>query len=296
MLLAAATLAGYYVNSHVLAQRYVFAQYGDTTLLPLNQQMFTDQIICLMSYFGYRNYELLLSREGVVSVLAVLLPVMGASAMILLLRMRLSTRERLLAVFAPVALALGMVINVLTLERTQGAALPYSVSYYMPAAILLVFAIFWALDRFACRLRLLRVVPMLALVGVFLAGNAVYRDRDLNTYGTELEDIAQYLLDEGCTQGYATFWNANVLTEITDGEIEVFAVENWDNGRINEWLQRTDHLERTPEGRVFAIFRASDLENGTPGCEEERLIYASDELAVVVFDSDSEFQAARQGM
>lgn len=296
VLLAAATLAGYYVNSHVLAQRYVFAQYGDTTLLPLNQQMFTDQIICLMSYFGYRNYELLLSREGVVSVLAVLLPVMGASAMILLLRMRLSTRERLLAVFAPVALALGMVINVLTLERTQGAALPYSVSYYMPAAILLVFAIFWALDRFACRLRLLRVVPMLALVGVFLAGNAVYRDRDLNTYGTELEDIAQYLLDEGCTQGYATFWNANVLTEITDGEIEVFAVENWDNGRINEWLQRTDHLERTPEGRVFAIFRASDLENGTPGCEEERLIYASDELAVVVFDSDSEFQAARQGM
>ena len=135
----------------------------------------------------------------------------------------------------------------------------------------------------------------LALVAVFLTGNAVYRERDMNTYATELEDIAEYLLDEDATQGYATFWNANVLTELTDGQIEVFAVENWDTGSMNPWLQRKDHAQRTPEGRVFAIFRASELEAGVPGCDEEHLIYASDELAVVVYDSDEEFQAARRG-
>lgn len=293
VLLTAATLIGYAVNTGTLAHAYDFAQYGETALRPLRVETFTDQIICLMSFFGYRNNVLLLSLEGVVSVLAVLLPFAGIAAMILLLRMPLNARERLLALFMPIALVLGMLINVLTLLDESAVPLPYLVSYYMPAALLLVFALFWALDRFACRLRVLRVVPMLALVGVFLAGNAVYRENDLHTYNTELEDIAQYLLEEDCVQGYATFWNANVLTEITNGEIDVYSVENWDTGDFNAWLQRKDHMDWAPVGSVFAIFTAQDLENGVPGCDEDHLFYASDDLCVVIYDSNEEFQAAR---
>ena len=293
VLLAAATLVGYAINSNVLAQAYDFAQYDETMLCALDAEMFTDQIICLMSYFGYRNNVMLLSLAGVVSVLAVLLPAMGVSSMVMLLREKLCARERMIAVFMPAALLLGMAINVLTLSEGQDSSLPYSVSYYMPAAILLVFGMFWLLDRFACRMKCLRVVPMLALVFVFLAGNAVYRDKDMNTYETELEDIAYYLMEEDAYEGYATFWNANVLTEISNGEMEVFAVEEWEYGDINEWLQRKDHMERRPGGRVFAIFRERDWEEGEPGYDSEKLIYASDEFYVVVYDSDEEFRAAR---
>lgn len=293
VLLAASTYAGYCINTKVLAQMYDFAQYGETTLNPLNADMFTDQIMCLMSFFGYRNHVLLLSKEGVVSVLAVILPFAGVAAMVLLLKMKLDARERLVAVFMPIALVLGMVINVLTLEGESGASLPYTVSYFMPAALLLVYAIFWAFDRFACRIRLLRVVPMLAIVGVFLTANAVYREADLQTYPTELEDIAECLLDEGAVQGYATFWNANVLTEITDGEIDVYSVENWKNGDLNEWLQRKDHEGWEPVGSMFAIFRGEDLKEGEPGFDDERLIYASDAFYVVVYDSDEELRASR---
>lgn len=293
VLLTAATLAGYAINTGTLAYAYDFAQYSETALCPLSVETFTDQIISLMRFFGYRNDVLLLSLEGVVSVLAVLLPVAGVAAMILLLRMRLSPRERLAALFMSIALAMGMLINVLTLLTDHDVPLPYSVSYYMPAALLLVFALFWVLDRFACKLRALRVVPMLALVVVFLAGNAVYRDKDLSTYDTELEDIAQYLLEEDCVQGYATFWNANVLTEITNGEIDVYSVENWDTGGFNAWLQRKDHRDWAPVGSIFAIFTVQDFENGVPGCDEDRLLYASDDLCVVIYDSNEEFLAAR---
>ena len=292
VLLTAATLVGYKINTGVFAQMYDFAQYGETTVKPLTAEMFTDQIICLMSYFGYRNHELLLSLEGVVSVLAVILPVAGAAAMALMLQMKLDVRERLLAVFMPFALLLGMAINVLTLTGDESSTLAYTVSYYMPAAILLVYALFWVFDRFACRMKWVRVVPMLAIVGVFLAGNMVYRDKEFKTYPTELEDIAWCLMDEWAYEGYATFWNANVLTEITGGEIEVFAVEEWKNGTINEWLQRKDHLDRRPEGTVFALFRARDWKEGEPGFDSDRLVYASDEFYVVVYDSDEEFRQA----
>ena len=292
LICTAGALAGYWINTNVFALAYDFEQYGETLLAPLNAQMFTDQIICLMSFFGYRNDAVLLSLEGIVSVLAVVLPVAGVAALILLLRMKLHARERLTAVFAITALLMGMVINVLTLSVDGGADLPYTVSYYMPAAILLVYALFWVFDRFECKQGFLRTLPMLALVGVFLAGNAVYRDKELNTYATELEDIAEILVEEAAYEGYATFWNANVLTEITSGELEAFSVEEWEYGTINEWLQRKDHLERTPWGRVFALYRAQDWKEGEPGYDSEKLVYASDSFYVVVYESDEEFREA----
>lgn len=292
LILAAATGIGYYINGHVLARQYDFALYDETVIAPLSAQMFTDQIMALVSFFGYRNYSQLLSMEGVISVFAMLLPFVGVGAMILLLRMNLHARERLLAMFALIALLMGMLINVLTLGTDGGSSLPYTVSYYMPAALLLVYAIFWVFDRFECRMKWLRVLPMIALVGVFLAGNSVYRDKDMNTYETELEDIAYTLLDEAAYEGYATFWNANVLTEITNAELDVFSVEEWEYGTINEWLQRKDHLDRTPWGRTFAVLRAQDWNDDMAQRHEANLVYSSDNFYVVVYDSDEEFREA----
>ena len=141
-------------------------------------------------------------------------------------------------------------------------------------------------------LPILRTLPMLALVGVFITGNSVYRDRDFHTYNTELEDIAEILVEEAAYEGYATFWNGNVLTEITSGELEAYVVEEWEYGTMNEWLQRKDHLDRTPWGRVFALYRAQDWREGEPGYDNEKLVYASDSFYVVVYDSDEEYREA----
>ena len=285
----AAAYAGYRINTDVLALSYDFQQYSETMIRPLSANMFTDQVIGLMRFFGYRNDALLLSMEGVVSVFAIALPVAGLAAIIVLLRMKLESRERMLAVFMLAALLLGILLNVLTLEK---ADLPYTVSYYMPAAVLLVYALFWVFDRFACRMAWLRTLPMLVLVGMFLMGNAVYRDKEFQTYKTELEEIADSLLDEAAYEGYATFWNANVLTEIASGELEAFSVVDWETGTINEWLQRKDHLDRTPWGRVYAVYRAQDWKEGEPGFDPEHLVYSSNSFYVVVYDSDEEYREA----
>lgn len=290
LLCMAATMVGYVINTNVLALTHDFMEYGETTILPLTAQMFTDQIMALMSFFGYRNHVVLLSLEGIVSVAAIFLSIAGVAAMILLLRMKLQPSERMTAVFALTALLSGMIVNTLTLDGSS--SLPYSVSYYMPAALLLVYALFWVFDRFECQRPVLRTLPMLALVGVFLAGNAVYRDKDMHTYSTELEDIAWYLVDEAAYEGYATFWNANVLTEITSGELEAFSVEEWESGTINKWLQRKDHLDRQPWGRVFALLRAQDWKENDPRFDSDHLIYSSDNFYVVVYDSDEEFRKA----
>ena len=289
-LVAVTTFAGYLINAKVLAENYHFKNFNGTYLQPLEMSVLGEQIVFLFRFLGYRLGSVLLSRAGIASLMAILLPFAGLLSTSLLMKREPPARERLLLLFAPIAVATGLVINTLTLEPIR--RVPYAVAYYIPALLLLIFAIFWMLDRVAGRVKVLAILPMLALVGAFLISNSVYRRNEMIKEPIEQEIVAELLLEENCTQGYATFWNANVITEISDGQIEVFTMTDWENPVIYRWLQRTDHVTRRPEGRVFAIFDASDLENGTPGCDREHLVYSSDILAVVIYDSDEEFHQA----
>ena len=79
-------------------------------------------------------------------------------------------------------------------------------------------------------------------------------------------EAVQAILDAGYTQGYATFWNANVLTELSNGRLELW---HWSDGKQNisnledfndiyAWLQLKSHVEAPPEGKVFVLLSANE--------------------------------------
>ena len=294
VLCVVSNLIGYAINAGVLANIYHFKSFDDTALKQLQADMLQNQPIALMQFFGYREESLLVSGEGIFSLFAFALPIIGIICLILILKMNLNSEQRVLAIYIQVALLLGMVINALVLFDPLSDYLNgYSVSYYMPAVLLLVYAVFWFLDTFDCRLYLLRFLPMLLGVSLFVLGFTIYKDQEVNTYDDEMTIIANTILDEGCTQGYATYWLANVLSEVSDGKIEVYMVDSWDTGNIGDWLQRADHLTSEPQGKIFAIFSESDFNNGIPGCDYDRLIYSSGKAYICVYDSAEEFHELR---
>ena len=83
--------------------------------------------------------------------------------------------------------------------------------------------------------------------------------------------IANYLEEEEVTSGYATFWNANVLTELSNGKIEVWSwraphdndgeiyMESIDD--IYEWLQIKNHKIKKPQGKVFVLLSEPEYES-----------------------------------
>ena len=284
---------GYLISTNVLANIYHFKEFDDTVLVKLQHGMLPDQLMALKEFFGYRADAMLMASEGIYSMFAFVLPVLGMISLVLLLRMKLNPIERLLAIFADVALIIGMIINVVVLYDDNTFLNGYSVAYYMPAALLCVFAIFWMFDRFECHLPVLRFIPMLVGVCFFVLGFTVYEDKEVNFYDDEMTTISNLLLKEGCHEGYATYWHANVLTEISDGQIEVFMVDDWESGKVGEWLQQVDHLTREPQGRIFAIFTENDYNNGIPGCDDEHLVYSSDRSYVCIYEDINEFHQLR---
>ena len=287
-------VAGYLVSTNVLAKTYHFTEFDETVIKKLQSGMLTDQLRAVMEFFGYRAESLLLSTEGLYSLFVIVMPVLGIICIILLLRMKLNAEERLLAIYTQIALILGMIINVVVMFDPNDTYFNgYSVSYYMPAALLMVFSIFWFLDRFECRQYLLRVLPMILGVSLFVLGFTIYKDQEVNTYDDEMTIIADTILKEGCTEGYATYWLSNVLTEVSDGKLEVYMVEDWESGKVGDWLQRIDHLSSEPKGRIFAIYSEDDFNNERPGCDYDRLIYSSPKAYICVYEDINEFHKLR---
>lgn len=255
--LALCMLAGYLVNSRVLSRLYAFASFDGAQLAEIDPARFLDQLGYWLQFFGYRRGGTLLSLRGAVSAagicLALALPALAARA--LGNRAWTTPPQRTFARLAFACVALGMAVNALTEKGTESAA--YSPSYYMLGIQLIIACAFLALERMPCGSRGARTVAMCALCGVFLCQGAVSA-RDASLSAPHYEETLSLLREQGYTQGYATFWEGNVLTEASDGEIEVWVLESYRSGKLYPWLQRKDHLLREPEGKVFAVASPTD--------------------------------------
>ncbi|MBQ8092362.1 MAG: hypothetical protein IJ242_02125 [Clostridia bacterium] len=290
LLCVASNLIGYVINDKILSNIFHFMEFDDMVLRPLAANRLPDQIIAVMRFLGYREESILVSTEGIFSLFTVALPVLGVTCLILLLKMDLTSEQRLLASFVLTGVTTGMVINFSVILDAQDI---FSISYFMPALLLLIYAVFWFLERFQDRYVILRMLPMLLGVGLFLLGFSIYKDQEVNTYDDEMTIIADTILAEDCNEGYATYWLANVLTEISDGKIDVYTVDDWETGQLDTWLQREDHFTSEPKGRVFAIFSQEDYDNGIPGCDTDHLIYSSEKAYVCLYENVQEFHELR---
>lgn len=90
-----------------------------------------------------------------------------------------------------------------------------------------------------------------------------------------LSSVGEWLVENGYSKGYSTFWNANVLTELTDGSIEMWAVDLNDLYVIN-WLQLKSHLDAPKDGPVFVLTTEQEKENLTYKDLESHLAYSDE--------------------
>ena len=102
--------------------------------------------------------------------------------------------------------------------------------------------------------------------------------------------IADKMVAEGYENGYATFWNGNVMTELSGGKIQmwVWSDATWDQhgtdvDTMYQWLQLTSHDTERPAGKVFVLFSRKEFENNPwkQNLQPEDVIYESEEYVVL---------------
>ncbi len=104
----------------------------------------------------------------------------------------------------------------------------------------------------------------------------------------KLDSISEWLVENGYTEGYATFWYSNVLTVLSDGQLELWTVYNLDDRAVQGWLQKKGHQNPPESERIFVIagpydeLSASDLSYDDLGQSE--IVYSDDEFSIVEFE------------
>lgn len=145
----------------------------------------------------------------------------------------------------------------------------------------------------------LRLAPRTAGVGLLAcllavtsAVNYRYYSRLDNTY--EQRMLLVTLSEEGYANGYSSFWLGNILTELSDGEVQMYLVKppfsTADDliDRVDPWLQLKSHLEARPEGRVFILFSKYFGETDFPlfaRLDPSHVIYESPYLLAYGYES-----------
>jgi len=77
------------------------------------------------------------------------------------------------------------------------------------------------------------------------------------------KDYIQYLLDNHLDYSFATFWNANVTTELTNGKIKLAGLNHWDFPKIRllRWLIPEFFLNPSfHQGECFLLLTRAEWE------------------------------------
>ena len=266
---AMAAAAGYFVSNAVLSRMYDFKSYN-FIVWNRDEDWFTlDRILMdFFHEFGYENGSGVFHFGGIAAAVGLLLGCWMLFCIVrLLLRLdKLERNDKLLVLLLVAMLAV------------CGVAYTYFHEYYlyfwlmnMPVAIA-VMAVEIKTEDF-------HILGARQLLGVGLAACftlcavSTVRQEQEHPYLAHkgLNTAAEWLVDNGYTQGYSTFWNGNAMTELTSGKLEVWTLQSLDRDDVPNWLQPKSHLTTDPEHPFLLI----DTETDGPA-ENAKLIQYGD--------------------
>jgi len=250
--------AGYADNVLYVSRTYSFQTYESTNFIDVYQgvllQRIQDAFGSLLMLFGYIPGKSVLSLRGVISMIAfVLLALLGFIAL------RERREQHPLKRFMVLLFYSSFLLNSFVFVFTNSTLVP---RYYITTVILLIpLGIFYfegeekPLDR--------HIVAFLLAFCLLLATAKAGLSMMTADKNMEKKAIARELAEEGYSFGYATYWNANIIQELSDGKVEAANLHRGEDGSFSlfRWSSMRRYYEPDyPQGRVFLLLAEEEEE------------------------------------
>ena len=266
LLAAAASATGYVLGTRVLEKLCSWdgGRYAGSRLMGVtgtNLFELLDQAMDgLIKLCGYMEGKILLSVQGLLSVGALGLMALGVLLLVRAMKDGCSDAPR--ARFGALALVMSAGLTLFTFLFVEGL---YLNRYWLPVMTLGAPVMAMCLTRE--RNDVLRALSAAAFACVLLGLSAAQMKNSMAhpEIGTAELSNAQAVRESGIGFGYATFWNANVMTELTDGEVEIVAMNLQSDAQGNgypgwvSWLETEENAaENRPDEPVLLLLEQSE--------------------------------------
>jgi len=288
------SMLGYLINIKVLSKRFIYKKFTEIEYKDFELDSVTSVFNGILHTLGYRNGNIF----SVVSVINV-----GAIALLVLIlisllaglsrRCRISNTNRFLSFYFLCALLVFTLLYSFT-------NMEYSNRYNVPFLVFSVPVIFLNIQETEFSRNIKKCLYTIILISIYFGGLYQWNFRKNIDTTSQIKEVSEYLLSHEVSKGYSTFWNGNVLTELSDGEIEVWVhsptggeTNIWENtDEIYPWLQYTDHVNNRPRGKVFVLLSKEEYDALVENVMAEwaDVAFSNDTYVLFVFDDYDDLQ------
>lgn len=266
---------GYLINGE-LAKQYTFANYGGSRIQLKSMDIVKDTLFGFLHMFGYRRGVLLVSAAGILSLLGLVAGAIvgGHCCMVLVSK----EWERPFAVrFLTLLFPCGIILYFLFLFIVSSVDWPtLYINMYFPLFFPMVGALLTSpmpekRNQLGSPQKIMAgfvavVLLLNALFNVLYFCNPKKYAQDYEGLGwwdihtaSELEPLRAHLVDNGYDVGYCSYWFGNILTEMSNGQLETVPIGlTKDEIYFYQWLTEKEQVDLVPQ-KPFVIIARDEL-------------------------------------
>lgn len=293
---------GYLINALFVSKIYQFQTYDTTNFIKVHEGVFFDRVQNalgeLLQMFGYIENKAFLSLRGLVTMVAFVVIVTLGLVWKKCMTYRkyeeiansddeTETHRSFTVLFAGISFVLHLFVFIFTTSTMVDR-------YFIPIAIffLMTLAIYMEWEK----VKFDRLVVAVLLLGcLLLAGAKTYYSFVTNDKNETRYEMAEYLVEEGYAFGYASYWNSNIMTELSNGELEMANL--WSIASLEDfkWSSKQSSYGKK-DGKVFLIVDKEELEalKTYDMLEKQPVIFENEDYTVLHFDTQADFEAYRE--
>ncbi len=279
---AVCSVAGYGINVLWVSRRYVFQTYEATNFIAVYQGIFWERVQnalgSLLMLFGYIPDKGFLSLRGLVTMASfVLIALFGYCVA------RAYRKNRGQRFFVILFLLVSLGLNLFVFVFTTSTMVP---RYYIT---ILLFALpvlaFYFEEKEPAWDKL--VVGVLFLCCFALSTAKITLSFLTTDKNEDKRAVAAFLEENQYDFGYATYWNANIVTELTDGAVKVANIMDPESLEYFKWSSPMAYYEENYyEGEVFLLLTAEEAAKyqDAEALKQGRQIYEDGKYVVFVYE------------
>ena len=287
---------GYGYNVLVLLNRYEFQS---NTTMKLSESLSMGRVLDSISeyfgLFGYGGNVKLFTIEGICCACGILLAVLLFLAVIRLFFLKRNmtlNQEIIFSTFICGLFACGLAFGHMEEMNEPRFWLPFMIFGFM------IFQIEGDVENFRIsHLRGIVGVVLSVLIMVASVGSVKTQIESPHRGKTKNLNIALFLKENGYVEGYADFWLANAIIELTDGTVQARPLMYQETFEPMAWSNRIDYVTTMPEGSVFYVADKKSFPGDISECcfykyGNGTVAFNDDDWLVLCFDHVSQMQQA----
>ncbi len=289
---AVMVVIGYGINIVWIAKNYSFQTYDTIEFIGIYKGIFLERVQntfgSLMMLLGYISNKSVLSLRGLITMISFVLIALGVFVVkrsgALLKDEELKNDGMLNRRFVQDFFVVSFLLNTFVFLFTTSTIVD---RYYITTLIFILplLASFFDMEKLAFD----KIVIGVIFVGCMLLATSkvVYSlmtvDKNQDKVG-----VLTFLEENDYDFGYATYWNANIMTELSNGEVELANIINPESMEYFKWSSPKKYYEANYEGKAsFILLTAAemDLYQDSEKIKDAELLYQDSYYTVLEYEN-----------